>query len=78
MMGQTWTSLKLMSVTGPYLHVCFVGRLDAEITKEASTGSGTYVVPVFYHLYQNLKHFKWGQNAAWGSSLELQNTINNE
>lgn len=53
-----------MSVTGPHLHVCFVGRLDTEVTKEASTGSETYVVPVFYRLYQNLKHFKWGQNAA--------------
>lgn len=44
-------------VTGPQLHKCFVGRLDAEITKETSRGSGTCVVPVFYHSCQNLKHF---------------------
>jgi len=41
-----------------------MGRLDAEMTKEASTGSGTYVVPVFYRLCQNFKAFQGGESAA--------------
>lgn len=63
-------------VTGPHLQECFVGRLDAEITEEASTGSETDVVPVLDRFFHS-RAFQWGQNAAWGSSLELQNTINN-